>query len=252
MMMNLPKESYLTPYKFSESKTSSLKYCYAARSWLTAEPEACLELDLHVAQGLADLLPMILCGEVSAELAFEHALQAFCSKLYPDLYCGIKQIIADEKRHAEQLYILSKFLPSPNKRDTAKLAVHFLRSLVSQNLSIHLVRLSALDIGVCVVLSTLCSAIPINENKYLSQLFTSIRRDEGRHVRITRHCTVALGIDANIEKIEKIKVLKDFSALLSTQDNAFMAIGVCPEHLRACFVKRCDLISSEFIDGWGK
>ena len=219
---------------------SPISHCYKVRSWLPTSPPGSLGLDALAAQGLADLLPTLLCGEASAEMVFTHAVKAFSLEESPDLHHALCQIVADEKRHGEQLFILSQHLPSPNKRATAKHAVRFLRSLASDDLAIHLARLSAIDIGVCIVLALVCRAPPIIKNDYVNRLLTLIRRDEGRHVRVTRRCAEVLGLNMMIEKKEKIQVLKAFSALLSRQDDAFKAIGVDSNQLRTNFNKRCD------------
>ena len=234
-----------TGYSFAQQSvtdqlTSPLTHCYKARNWLPTAPTDSLGLDAVAAQGLADLLPTLLCGEASAEMVFTHAIKAFPSKKFPELHDALCRIVADEKRHGDELINLSHYLPSPIKRATAKHAVRFLRSLASDNLSIHLARVSAIDIGVCIVLALVCRAPPIIKNDYICRLLTLIRRDEGRHVRVTRRCAEVLGLDIAIETKEKIQVLNTFSQLLSRQDDAFKAIGVDPEQLRAHFKKRCD------------
>ena len=224
----------------AQKLASPLVQCYKVRSWKPSGLNNGLLLDADVAQGLADLLPTLLCGEASAEMVFTQTIKAFSSTYFPELHHELCRIVSDEKRHGEQLFILSQHLPSPNKRVTAKHAVRFLRSLASESLPIHLARLSAIDIGVCIVLALVCRAPPIIENDYICRLLTLIRRDEGRHVRVTRRCAEMLGLDATIEGKEKIQVLNAFSTLLSRQDDAFIAIGVDPDQLRTRFKERCD------------
>lgn len=236
--MNIDPHS--EPLVKARKLASPLMQCYKVRSWAPSGLNSGLRLDAEVAQGLADLLPTLLCGEASAEMVFTQTIKAFSSTYFPDLYHELCRIVSDEKRHGEQLFILSQHLPSPNKRGTAKHAVRFLRSLASEDLRIHLARLSAIDIGVCIVLALVCRAQPVAENDYVCRLLTLIRRDEGRHVRVTRRCAEVLGLDATIERKEKIHVLNAFSALLSRQDAAFIAIGVDPDQLRARFKERCD------------
>ena len=236
MNIDLLSESQVKAQKLA----SPLMQCYKVRSWTPSGLSSGLRLDADVAQGLADLLPTLLCGEASAEMVFTQAIKAFSSIHFPDLYHELCRIVADEKRHGEQLFILSQHLPSPNKRATAKHAVRFLRSLASEDLPIHLARLSAIDIGVCIVLALVCRAQPVAENDYVCRLLTLIRRDEGRHVRVTRRCAEVLGLDTTIERKEKIQVLNAFSTLLSRQDTAFIAIGVDPDQLRTRFKERCD------------
>ena len=239
-MTNANAAYLFAPQSTIEQAASPIMHCYKVRSWLPTAPTGSLGLDALAAQGLADLLPTLLCGEASAEMVFKHAIKAFPSEHFPNLHDALCRIVEDEKRHGDALFDLSIYLPSPNKRATAKHAVRFLRSLASDNLSIHLARLSAIDIGVCIVLALVCRAPPIIENDYICRLLTLIRRDEGRHVRVTRRCAEVLGLDIAIEKKEKIQVLNTFSQLLSRQDDAFRAIGIDPEQLRLHFKKRCD------------
>lgn len=208
----------------------------AAASRPALAAAAPLSLPAAVAQGLADVLPTLMCGEASAEVVFGELPAALPSAFDPALRDALRGIAEDEHRHGAWLAELRLRLPPPTAREPARRAVRFLQKLFTPDPALHLSRVSALDGGVCVVLAEIGRhGAPLAADPMLARLFARIRRDEGRHVRIGRACATALGIDARAALGERRRVLEDFGALLQLQSAAFAVLGVDTEQLRRRF-----------------
>ncbi|WP_293374139.1 hypothetical protein [Nevskia sp.] len=205
--------------------------CQTARHWpLPAGADS--TLPPAAAQALADLLPVLICGEASAERAFEHLLLRLESRVDPSLSAALAGVAADEQRHGDWLDALRAALPAPTSDQPGRRALRFLLGLVCDDPALHLARVAALDAAVCRVLAEVGAAgRPIAAAPELAQVFRDIRRDEGRHVRIARRAALALGLDVAVMTRERLAVTAAFAALLSEQAAAFAALGVDPARL---------------------
>ena len=210
----------------------SSQICLGSRRWPTPQAGAMLELSLEAQQGLADLLPVLLCGEESAEHVFSNAALHESVQLNHSMRAGLASIADDERQHGLLLLTLRNALPSTQDISAVMRSVRFLKSMASADLKTHLTRVAALDAGVCIVLAEIARAgTPIARNETAASIFARIRRDEGRHVRISRTYSRVLGVDAQTEAIERRKVIAGFYNLLSPSGGAFSKLGVDPRHL---------------------
>lgn len=202
--------------------------CFAARRWQPiATHQTALVLPAEAAQGLADLMPVLICGEASAELTFDHFAERLPGPISRQWGTLLKTIAADEREHAKLLAELAQFLPPPSQRSTARHAASFLRRLATDDIGLHLSRISALDAGVCFVLAALCRAgTPVAAEPRLRALFLRIRRDEGRHVRISRAAAMQLGVDETAQGRERERVISGLSTLLAPLHAPFSELGV--------------------------
>ena len=205
--------------------------CQAARHWpmLTAGHAV---LPPAAAQALADLLPVLICGEASAERAFEQLLLRLESRVEPALGAALASVAVDEQRHGEWLDALRAQLPAPTSDLPGRRTLRFLLGLACDDPALHLARVAALDAAVCRVLAEIGTAgRPVADAPALAAVFRDIRRDEGRHVRIARRAAQALGIGIAELGCERQAVTRAFSALLAEQAAAFRALGVDPLRL---------------------
>lgn len=194
-------------------------------------------LTAAAAQGLADLLPTLLCGEASAERVFDEAAAQMKARRDAAFAAALRAIAADEGRHERWLEALRRRLPPPQSRVVARRAARFLRGLASPDLACHLSRVAALDAGVCLVLAAVTArGTPLAAEAEIADIFTRIRRDEGRHVRISRRAAAVLGYAAEAAAAERRAVLDGFADLLAPQAAAFAAIGVDYALLRQRFL----------------
>ncbi len=230
-----PKNADINPNS-NNTKQPFVRACYAARWWPKTADPSFLALEPKVAQSVADLLPMLLCGEASAELVFAHATKIFPKDKHPALHRKLQSIEEDEKRHSVALTGLTHLLPSPSSSTVTKQTARFLRRLASWDLVTHLLRISAIDTGVCIILGELCRPhTALAKSNKLIEVLSSIRQDEGRHVRICRECIDALGVEKVAAFNERKEVLEDFAALMSAQAETLITLAVDPMRISKRF-----------------
>src|SRR5882724_2772267 len=112
--------------------------CYRSRRWPAPARTSALALPAAAAQGLSNLLPILLCGEESAELAFTDAAEAVSGVLLSRVREILQGIAEDERRHGVYLSALRSHLPSPNEPRQARGAVSFLRKLATSEITTRL------------------------------------------------------------------------------------------------------------------
>lgn len=216
--------------KAERSRTAGA--CFASRRWQLPEPHAMLAMPPAAAQALADLMPLLLCGEESAEFVFAAAVPELPAHVDPVLTIELARIADDERRHGIYLTALRSRLPPPADRNATRQATRFLRKLATSDLGLHLARVAALDASFCQVLAEICrpgteiAAVP-----ELVDLFRRIRSDEGRHVRVSRQCAAALGVTAETERAERSWVVREFAILMTRAAPSFTAVGVNMQRL---------------------
>lgn len=179
------------------------------------------------AQALSDLLPLLLCGEASAEIVFIGAVEALPETVSPALRSELQQIAEDEFHHGRWLAALRDRLPPPADGDGALRAASFLRRLQSRDLGVQLARVAALDAGACQIFKELTQPDAITaQQPDLARLFRRLLRDEGRHVRVTLRCATALGVSRERMRVERREVWRRLAALLAPGTQAFLSLGV--------------------------
>ena len=207
--------------------------CLGSRRWPAPAPSDLTSLSPTAQQGLADLIPVLLCGEESAEHVFRSAASEQAStSLDPTVQAGLCSIAGDEHRHGDLLLALRKRLPCTRDPSAVKRSARFLKSLSNTDLGTHLLRVSALDAGVCMVLAAVTApGTAIAGAREICELFLKIRRDEGRHVRLSRNYASVLGADMTRERAERQEVMRGFCALLADSSQAFIQLDVDPRRL---------------------
>lgn len=180
-------------------------------------------LDPHQRQDLADLLPYLACGEVSAVHAFGGRLQG---RVLGQAQVLLQQIAADERRHAALIMSMQKQLPSPRGcLAPTQLAIFFQR-LEATDPAEHLARVSALDRAVCRLLQPLLKKGGVlSRAPQLHQDLCALRRDEARHVRLTRRMASDMGcsVDRQMQLNQSIQVR--LTALMSSVADVLLRMG---------------------------
>jgi hypothetical protein len=213
-------------------RTGFASACFASRRWQRPESGSMLAMPPAAAQALADLMPLLLCGEESAELVFAAAIPDLPGHVDPVLPVGLARIADDERRHGMYLSALRSRLPPPADPGATRQATRFLRNLATTDLGLHLARVAALDAGFCQVLAEICRpGTEIVAVPELVDLFRRIRSDEGRHVRVSRQCAAALGVTPQTEHAERSWVVREFATLMTAAAPAFAVVGVDMQRL---------------------
>ena len=175
-----------------EVQTAAAPACFTvpqrtsgSRSAQVAAPR----LDERIAQALADVLPLLCCGEEAATIAFGRlAGRADADPAQRAEAVALYMIEAEERTHDALLQQLRTLLPQPaDSTALCAAARRFHLRLSARDQTLHLARIVAVDSAVCTILSRLTSPrAALAQDPALVQLFHRIRRDEARHVAITR------------------------------------------------------------------
>ena len=201
--------------------------CYAVRGATRPLASDCFGLPTAAAQALAEVLPVLICGEVSAETVFTSAGEMFTRRGEAALGEALASIANDELRHAQWLAYLRAGLPSPRASGAARAVTRFLRGLHTHELATHLARVAALDAAVCLVLARACArTAPLAAHPVPFGIFNRIRKDEGRHVRISRRCANALGLPAGAAAQAQREVHAQFAELLLPWGDSLETLGI--------------------------
>ena len=209
--------------------------CFASRRAAAPAPaRQCLPLRLATAhqEALSELLPILLCGEESAALAF--AGFAAESGLPPQARVELERIAADEQRHEQQLQTLRLLLPrAVSDGEVSRAARRLFARLGRDSVGVHLARIAALDSGACVVLGVLrAHRAPLSGDAAVSAMFARIHGDESRHVAVSRRYARSL-LDRRQAHTVAAHMREQLAALISLRGAAFETLGVNADRLLA-------------------
>jgi len=208
------------------------KRCLYARTKLSKVKTRTVGYDLgtltaNEQQALANLLPLLICGEESATFVFDDLANSLVGRLNAIQMRSIRSITVDEIRHSDDLDALRRKLPSPLDRRTAYRAAAFLKVLKSEDPVIRLARLAVLDSAVCQMLAMLLHAeASIEKCPEVSKMLRNIQLDEARHVRIIRDCYLKLGLSSIEIAKEQLQVLEAFIELLAPSTKDLQCLGL--------------------------
>ncbi|MBV8972092.1 MAG: 3-oxoacyl-ACP synthase [Sphingomonadaceae bacterium] len=141
-------------------------------------------LDDAAREGLAELVPLLGCGEEAASLAFDRIAAVADDALAT---AALDTIAREEEGHEVLICALAQALgpvpPSAAVRRAKRMHISFGRG----SPALHLARITALDSGLCLVLGRLLApGRPLAADPISGGVLTRIRRDETRHVRLSR------------------------------------------------------------------
>ncbi|MEX3790386.1 hypothetical protein [Paraburkholderia sp. BR14374] len=179
------------------------------------------------------MLPLLCCGEEAATIAFcrlagradgDPAQRAEAAALY--------MIEAEERTHDALLRQLCILLPQPADSAVLRAAARrFHLQLSARDQTLHLARIAAVDSAVCTILSRLTSPhAALAQDPALAQLFHRIRRDEARHVAVTRTIVRERGSGDRLRRSGAI-ARHALAALLGLGGAAFDRLCVDPDAL---------------------
>ncbi|MCL1092617.1 hypothetical protein [Shewanella kaireitica] len=197
-------------------------------NWLKAATVSPIRFSDQQTDTMARLLPLLLCGEQSAQLVFNSEIARLAGSEHKLILSCLHGVEADEYRHdialqqvASQLTELTSFSQVQRK------AKRFYASLGRvENYSEHFVRIAILDTCVTHIMQSFEQCHLGREHPF-SQLCGLIKKDEAKHVYVSRKHAMALGADANQFAEQHEQVVGNLMQLLLTQGGAFESIGVC-------------------------
>ena len=140
----------------------------------------------QAAQALADLVPLLACGEEAAALTFHRLADQPVFDV--DAVTALAAIETEEHRHEQMLSALAMRLPAPQRaKETRRAARRFQLFLGVRCPVEHLARIAAIDAGVCMILARLTKRTgPLSDDPDVIAILRRIHRDESRHVAVSR------------------------------------------------------------------
>lgn len=178
------------------------------------------------AQALADLLPMLICGEESAVLAFD----GLAASATTQARSALAQVAEEERCHDALLSGIRAGLPEARNLAAALArANRFYLRLQERDPIRHLARITALDSAACMVIAALSrKGRGLSRDPDLVAKLHFIHRDEVRHVRLGLAMSAALGRERLTIQEETRAAL---STLLEPYADTFEILGVDPDIL---------------------
>ena len=195
-----------------------------------AHPAFSVSLDTKAAEALADLVPLLCCGEEAAVVGFDRLGRAVSLDL--EVRKTLRKIADDERRHDAILRGLRAALPaSTQDRAVQHRARHFHLSLTRGGTVLHLARIAGLDAAVCTILSRLLRlSAAISRADGVHAALTHIRKDETRHVMVSRGIALAAA-DRQAVRNAAAEARGALAELLVCGADAFEALGIDPDRL---------------------
>lgn len=195
-------------------------------------------LSSEQANALARLLPLLMCGEQSAQLVFNQTLEQYQADSEQALYQQLAEIEADEQFHDLALQQVFAQLPTPNdlSRITRRAQLFFCRLNQTKSKQEHFARIRHLDACVTIIMSAM-AASALGPQHIISQLFQHIQKDEARHVKISSQYVRLLGGDNKTILAEAQMIKRELVNLLSSEKTAFETLSVDSQQLFARILK---------------
>lgn len=221
--MSLPT----TPIKHAQAGAEL--HCFTIRRRFT-HPALSVSLDAKAAEALAELVPLLCCGEEAAVVGFDRLSRA------GGLACCARAVMLtiadDERRHDAMLHSLRAALPhyvqNPAIRDRAR-QLHL--DLSRGGTVLHLARIAGLDAAVCTILSRLLRpGLSLSSDASVRSVLNHIRGDETRHVLVSRGVALAAP-DRRAVRSAAAEARTGLAELLTFGEDAFEALGVDPDRL---------------------
>lgn len=189
--------------------------------WIKQYSDHREELNSQQQIALAQLIPLLLCGEQSALFVFHNE----CKRISDWNSLEPLQIIeADESLHEEVLQNLLNILPKVNNHNTKRRAQYFYAKLEQRTQSIpqHFLVISKLDACVCVIMNAIARSDL--KGTYIGRLFELIKKDEARHVKLAK--SHALYLDPNVEVDKNFCIEQELVQLLKSERESLIKLGI--------------------------
>ena len=223
----LPKIKQATADQFTLAENANGKrieqwidlYAQDVNSWKPSEQHA-----------LAHLIPLLLCGEQSAQLVFNQEINRLFNEDQAHNQVMIKSLLeveADEYRHDQALQAVLKQLPHiEGKRHIQRQAQRFYAKLArGEGRCQHFIKIATLDSCVTQLMHEFEHSL-LGPKHPFALLCGLIKKDEAKHVYVAKHYAQALGATTAMFKQDQRSVSDLLHQLLATQVKHFDLLGV--------------------------
>lgn len=208
------------------------------QQWQQEFEQSLLLIKTSQARALGRLIPLLLCGEQSANLVFSQEVERLADADNAEHIQNLKQIEADEYHHDLALQAVLAAMPQADdvlkiKRRAQKFYTQLGRS---ENLAAHFAQICHLDTCVTIIMSAM-SHSDLGREHIISRLFELIRKDEARHVSICGEHIRYLGACRSQYQHQAKQIKQQLVELLTTEQAAFAELGVDSQQLFARILK---------------
>lgn len=198
--------------------------------WIRSHAQAVNSWDPSEQHALAHLIPLLLCGEQSAQLVFSQEIHRLFSEHDEQNQVMINSLLeveADECRHDQALQAVLKQLPNiEGKHHIQRQAQRFYTKLGrGEGRCQHFIKIATLDSCVTQLMQEFEHSLLGREHPF-SQLCGLIKKDEAKHVYVAKHHAQALGATTAMFKQDQRAVSTLLHQLLATQVEHFDFLGV--------------------------
>lgn len=181
------------------------------------------------AAALARLVPILGCGEEAAALAFDGLARA--SKADIVASAALRQIAADERVHDGLMHDLADALPPISGEASIRAARRLHIHLGTGGAALHLAKIAALDAAVCTILSRMLRpGLPLADDLFVHGTLSRIRRDEARHVALSRALVLASGTTTQLRDVGA-DARGALASVLMLEADAFEELQIDPAEL---------------------
>jgi hypothetical protein len=228
-MVNVISPATMGAVAYRGFERASQPACFASRADLRGLVPLDVRLRTSHAEALAQLLPLLLCGEESAALAFTQFAEL--AQLEGNARAQLSRVRFEEEHHEVWLTRLRLGLPAPKPdRGLRRIVRHFFLTIREPEVGAHLGRIASLDSAVCVILGALrhprCA---LAADADLRRLLTRIQFDEAGHSRTASYYARIFG--ASDLRWLAIDTRERLARLIALRAVAFDQVGVCPDRL---------------------
>jgi hypothetical protein len=232
----LPKTRLNTSndYPYTESNNGQ-----RIEQWIATEGSYVKTWVLAHQVALAHLIPLLLCGEQSAQLVFNQEINLLFNTKKDDaesheqsnnqtMIESLLAVEADEFRHDQALQLILNDLPViKNKRRIQRQAQHFYTLLGhGESRCQHFIKIATLDSCVTQVMHEIEHSLLLGAEHPFARLCGLIKKDEAKHVYVAKHHAQALGATPAMFKQAQRLVSRLLHQLLATQAEHFDYLGV--------------------------
>lgn len=210
---------------------ASPMWCFRGGRTVPDVPDASWQINLpdRHAEALSRLIPVLGCGEEAAAMAFDGLARAGEADRVATL--ALRQIAAEERMHDGLMHRLASCLPPAGDERAIRAARRLHVSLSAGGFAAHLARIAALDAAVCTILSRLLRpALPLANCPQVRLVLGRIRRDEARHVALSRSLALAQGSGAGMRDLGA-QARGALASVLAIEADAFETLAVDPARL---------------------
>jgi len=183
-------------------------------------------------EACARLVTVLLCGEQSALLIFSAEVKR--GRAPEQALNALRSIEFDEQLHEQALSDFSQYLPVPDDLHAVKRrAQRFFAGLGRiSDMARHFGQISYLDSAVCKIMFHI-ERSSIDSLSPLRQIAGQIKKDEVRHVSVSRNYAASLGLKRSVMNEDGFATTEGLIHILEPVTASFETVGVDSDKLFA-------------------